>query len=158
MCSPKRCGGLGVKDLELFNRVLVGKWRWWFISEGRSLWVKILKSIGGGFRRQEGDARGGQHAMSGWWKDVLKIIGGSEGEWFCKRLHKIVGDGSIRLFGRMFGWGNNPYSVCFRGFTNCVRISWVQWLQMVAGELTVGLGSFDGDAIFLRGRFRWSVT
>lgn len=37
--------GLGMKDLGVFNKALVGKWRWRFLTESNSLWVRVLKSI-----------------------------------------------------------------------------------------------------------------
>jgi len=28
LCKPKLVGGLGIKDIKLFNMVLLGKWKW----------------------------------------------------------------------------------------------------------------------------------
>lgn len=33
VCSPIERGDLGIKNLEVFNRALVGKWMWRLVSE-----------------------------------------------------------------------------------------------------------------------------
>lgn len=48
ICKPKQEGGLGIKNLELFNEVLLGKWVWRMHIEGNRLWVKVLVSKYGG--------------------------------------------------------------------------------------------------------------
>jgi len=46
----KRCanqniwGGLGIKDLELYNYALLGKWVWGIRKEKDKLWAKVLCS------------------------------------------------------------------------------------------------------------------
>lgn len=43
ICQPKCIGGLGFRDLELFNQVLVAKQAWRMICNPNSLSAKILK-------------------------------------------------------------------------------------------------------------------
>lgn len=46
-------GGLGVKDLNSFNRVLFGKWLWRYFDDRESLWANVINSIHGGLSIRE---------------------------------------------------------------------------------------------------------
>lgn len=41
MCNSKSSSGLGVKDLRIFNLVLLSKWRWRILENVSSLWRDI---------------------------------------------------------------------------------------------------------------------
>jgi hypothetical protein len=41
VCRPKNEGGLGVRDLKLFNVSLLEKWRWRLLVGGDSLWNDV---------------------------------------------------------------------------------------------------------------------
>jgi hypothetical protein len=45
ICSPIPRGGLGIENIMLFNKALVGKWLWRFGQEENSLWrwVTVMK-------------------------------------------------------------------------------------------------------------------
>lgn len=42
VCLPKHKGGLGVKNLELFNISLLSKWRWRCLVDKTAVWYKLL--------------------------------------------------------------------------------------------------------------------
>lgn len=39
VCCPRSHGGLGIKDLKLFNETLLAKWRWHLFHQRNTLWV-----------------------------------------------------------------------------------------------------------------------
>ena len=42
--KPKEEGGLGVKDIRMFNCALLAKWKWRLLSEEKGIWKEILVS------------------------------------------------------------------------------------------------------------------
>ena len=44
ICCPLSEGGLGLKDIYIFNNVLLAKWRWSIFHENGSLWRDTLES------------------------------------------------------------------------------------------------------------------
>lgn len=88
--------------MELFNKVLIGKWRWRFINEANTLWARVITSISKGSRGASARGRGNSLA-SGWWNDVLKVTSGLESCWFWDDVNRRVGDGRKRHFGVICG-------------------------------------------------------
>ncbi|KAG2687140.1 hypothetical protein I3760_09G038400 [Carya illinoinensis] len=50
VCRPISGGGLGVRNLRMFNRALLGKWLWRFANEHDSLWKLVVAKKYGGLR------------------------------------------------------------------------------------------------------------
>lgn len=95
VCREKNEGGLGVKDLRVFNASLLGKWAWKLLSsEGKSLWEKVLSSKYGNFSRCVEDWINGKlrdKMWSSWWRDLVSLVGRSR--WFRDGLVRKIGDG-----------------------------------------------------------------
>ena len=88
MCSEKRKGGIGLKNLSKLNKALLCKWSWRFANDQNALWRKVIcckfgESIGGWHIR---DLRGGYGTSL--WKEIIK-------EWFVffQNAAFVLGDG-----------------------------------------------------------------
>ena len=89
MCKAKEEGGLGVKDIRMFNYALLAKWNWRMLSEEKGKWKEILTSkyYTGGVRNEVSG-----NYSSWWWKDLSRAC--SDGEcdgWFQKSVVWNVG-------------------------------------------------------------------
>lgn len=45
VCLSREVGGLGVKDLDIFNLSLLGKWKWRFLVDKEAYWYRIILSL-----------------------------------------------------------------------------------------------------------------
>lgn len=100
ICKPKSEGGLGIRDLECFNKALVGKWIWRILNKKETLWVKILLSKYGSLEESRNVACGGRGALkvSNWWKELCRLYWGHEGNGMRKEFLKKLGRGEDTLF------------------------------------------------------------
>ena len=53
-CSPIPHGGLGIHNMFLFNKALLGKWLWRYVNEIDSLWCRVVDCKYGSQRRGDG--------------------------------------------------------------------------------------------------------
>ena len=51
VCLEKQNGGLGIKNLSVLNKALLGKWSWRFVCERNPLWKWVIV---GKYGQQEG--------------------------------------------------------------------------------------------------------
>ncbi|CAJ2631177.1 unnamed protein product [Trifolium pratense] len=99
ICLPKEKGGLGIKNLNLFNQALLSKWKWRGICEPNSSWSKLLAyrygSLYSNFLDQVVCEGRGQ---SIWWRDLLKIGRDDNGDWFRSNISNVLGQGNAIRF------------------------------------------------------------
>jgi hypothetical protein len=93
VCQPLKSGGLGFRNLRLFNRALLGKWLWRYGNEADAFWRKLIFSkygiLHGDWTTREVH---GPYGVS-LWKYIQKDWGH-----FARHLHFEVGDGSKTRF------------------------------------------------------------
>ncbi|MCH92733.1 RNA-directed DNA polymerase (Reverse transcriptase) [Trifolium medium] len=88
VCRPLEEGGLGIRNLRVFNQALLGKWAWKIRSERRGLWYRMLVNKYG--LSNEVINMGGRGSSS-WWKSICLLdIGGREssGTYTVKEVYK----------------------------------------------------------------------
>jgi hypothetical protein len=95
ICQPKEKGGLGIKNLELFNDSLLCKWKWRCLIDIEAPWYHLLQfrygSLAGNLLRQDG--RIGVKKGSIWWRDIWRLGSEEDGGWFGSNISNIIGDG-----------------------------------------------------------------
>ncbi|RVW46482.1 ADP-ribosylation factor [Vitis vinifera] len=98
VCSDKKKGGLGIRNLSILNRALLCKWSWRYAVERESLWKLVISrkfgEEGGGWSSRE--VREGYGV--GFWKEIRK-----EGSLLLKNITFSVGDGRRRIVGILWG-------------------------------------------------------
>ncbi|MCH98951.1 putative ribonuclease H protein, partial [Trifolium medium] len=123
VCRPKNEGGLGVKNLKLFNLSLLAKWRWRLIVDPVSEFSKVLTAKYGEVRKPLLVAHNSKASL--WWRD-LATLGRSRvgnGDWILDLFLKKVGNerdtsfwlddwcGAVSLreaFPRLYSLSNQP--------------------------------------------------
>jgi len=93
VCSPITEGGLGIRNLRIFNKALLGKWLWCYVHEREAWWKSVVDakySIDWAGWRSLAPPR--SHGV-GLWKNIRK-------GWslFCKHTSLILGNGSRTRF------------------------------------------------------------
>ena len=103
VCEPLCYGGLGVRNLLLFNQALLGKWLWRYAREKVALWRKIVEiKYGGLWGGWCSNSVAGPHG-EGLWKHIRK-------GWpqFADHVYFRVGDGAHIKFWQHQWCGETP--------------------------------------------------
>ena len=103
VCTPIYDGGLGIRDVAIFNKALLGKWLWRYSTEPNSLWRQVIDSKYGGqgnfwVSNRVNTPHGvslWRHIRAGW--DV-----------FSQHISYTVGDGSRLRFWHDMWCGDLP--------------------------------------------------
>ncbi|RVW92361.1 LINE-1 retrotransposable element ORF2 protein [Vitis vinifera] len=144
----KKKGGLGVRNLALMNKALLGKWNWRFATEREVLWKKVISHKYG---VEEGGwctrAERGRHGV-GLWKAIRK-------EWLgmYNNLAFRVGNGRRVRFWKDKWCGDEPL---YESFPSLFAISQAKdaWVSEVWNPDGVG----DGwNPLFSRALNDWEI-
>jgi hypothetical protein len=110
ICLPKIKGGLGIKNLELFNLALLSKWKWRLISENDALWSDLLRFRYGHLPSlvlgNDPIILGSKDSI--WWKDINGRSRGLE-DWFRPNVACNIGNGNEIAFWQCKWFGNQPF-------------------------------------------------
>jgi len=86
-------GGLGVRDIQVFNAALVAKWRWRLGSEDGGVWREVIESRYGNWRDMKNSIA--DKKKSFWWNDLGSICEvHTKSNWFDRKLRWKYGNGS----------------------------------------------------------------
>ena len=131
LCRKKK-GGLGVKSLGTFNKVLLGKWVWRFAIERKALWNQVIT-------RKYGEERGGWSSCEakeaygvGLWKTISKL-----GHLVTPSFDFVVGDGKKVRFWKDKWCGTTPLCEAFPSLFALAtsKEAWVNEVWTAAGEM-----------------------
>ncbi|GLT57088.1 hypothetical protein SLA2020_300870 [Shorea laevis] len=101
-------GGLGVRNLESFNKALLGKWKWRILREKKALWRKVIFELYGSVRKRGWEGCIQNEKGSVWWKELWKLerVDSINMEWIRDGFIRKVGEGKETLFWEEVWIGN----------------------------------------------------
>jgi hypothetical protein len=115
ICLPKAQGGLGVKNLALFNKALLCKWKWRFLTEDEAIWADLLRFRYGHLPSilLAGNSPSNNAKSSIWWRDIIGLERENDENWFVSNIGSVVGDGKNIGFWRFKWYGTQSFNVLF---------------------------------------------
>lgn len=98
--QAKNRRGSCIRDLESFNKVLVGKWIWRLLDEPKNLWAQVIHSKYGSFEGSRDLVRQGKGRAkaSCWWIDICRLYWGSNADGLRRDFTKRLGNGADTNF------------------------------------------------------------
>ena len=102
VCKAKADGGLGEKNLAIFDASLLAKWRWRFLVEKEALWCGFLTHRYGRL-----DQLGERQAQSGsgQWQDLMRID--VKDDQFSSRVVRWIGNAQDTSFQNDYLFGES---------------------------------------------------
>jgi hypothetical protein len=93
--SAEKRGGIGIKNLELFNSSLLCKWKWRCFIDKEAPWRELLNYRYGGFAEMflYGEGKERLKKSSIWWCDLWSLGGENDGGWFGANISSVLGNG-----------------------------------------------------------------
>ena len=125
VCNSKENGGLGVHDLQIQNESLLLKYLHKFFNKYDIPWVQLIWNSHYNNETIPVNNRNG----SFWWRDVFKLLDSFKG-----MASVTIGDGSIFLFGQMFGMVFiSMFSglICFPLLKMLILLYKIFWMLMI---------------------------
>ena len=96
ICRPPGEGGLGIKDIRMFNYALMEKWKWRLMSDEKGKWKDILESK---YMIKSGISHVQPCYHSWWWRDLEEICREGNGVgWFQQAVTWNVRSGDLVRF------------------------------------------------------------
>ncbi|KAE8709200.1 hypothetical protein F3Y22_tig00110332pilonHSYRG01083 [Hibiscus syriacus] len=109
VCKPKKLGGLGIPNLLLLNRALMGKWVWKFVGEKNSWWKSVVCCV---YNMDPNSLmiRNTWTARSSWiWRGIVKNFSSDAfGDCFRRNLCVRAGNGETVQFWHDVWLGSAP--------------------------------------------------
>ncbi|XP_058784431.1 uncharacterized protein LOC131659235 [Vicia villosa] len=165
---PFEEGGLGVKNIKLFNFAFLCKWRWRILEGSNSLWYNVLKSRYGDLTSIICDDGRGSKVSSNcsfWWKDLVKVGSSSFNDPIIDKCRFKVHNGFSTPFWESSWLDERPlreeFSVifdksCLKKVSVAAMGGWEEgrWKWGDLGVKDGGLGEFGADSVYgaLKGR------
>jgi hypothetical protein len=92
VCQPKKRGGLGIKNLELFNSSLLCKWKWRCFIDKEAPWRELLEYRYGAFANNFLCGTVRLKKSSIWWRDLWSLGGENDSGWFGDNISSVLGN------------------------------------------------------------------
>jgi hypothetical protein len=115
ICLPKDQGGLGVKNPSLFNKALLSKWNWRFLTDDEAVWADLLKFRYGHLPTHLLAANTTHTVVNSslWWRDIIGLAKENNENRFMSNIRCGVGDGKNIGFWKFKWFGDRPFSELF---------------------------------------------
>jgi hypothetical protein len=148
VCSPIFEGGLGIRNLRIFNRALLGKWLWRNVHEREAWWKLIVDAKYGGVWDEWCSLDPPRSHGVGLWKNIRKGL-----SLFCSRTRFILGHGSRIRFWHDVWCGEMTLKEAFPILYGIAHDK----DALVTAHLVSKGGFLQWDVSFIRAAHDWEV-